>query len=99
MGHTKRNTTTQQMALGLAVPTIQRCVSMCRIEIFVPAERATMPAFLAEAFEHRWHDLDCQCETVGVYGLDLPRDLRREEVTALAMAKERYGVWYRVFKR
>lgn len=89
----------KQQSLGLAVAPIQRCVSMCRVEIFVPAEQATMPAFLAEAFEYRWHELDCCCETVGVYGLDLPRDLHREETTALAMAQEKYGVWHRIFRR
>jgi hypothetical protein len=89
-----------QLALGLAVPTIQRCVSMARVEVFVPAEIMELPEFLAKAFENRLHDLNAErVETVSVYGLDLPRDLRREEVTALEMAKERYGVWYRVFKR
>jgi hypothetical protein len=88
-----------QMALGLAVAPIARCVSMCRVEVFVPAELGDLPECLVLAFEGRLHDLDCQCETVGVFGCDLPRDLRREETIALEIAGERYGVWYRVFKR
>lgn len=89
----------QQQSLGLAVPTIQRCVSMARVEVFVPAELMELPTFLARAFEDRLHDLDCQCETVGVYGADLPRDLRAEEVAALAMAKQRYDIDHRILKR
>ncbi len=88
-----------QLALGLAVPTIQHCVSCARIEVFVPAELMILPELLQKAFEGRLVDLDCQCETVSVYGCDLARDLRREELTALEMAREKYGVWHRVFRR
>lgn len=88
-----------QLQLGLAVPVIQRCVSMTRVEVFVPAELPELPECLALAFEGRLHDLDCQCETVSVFGCDLARDLRREETIALEMAEERFGVFYRVFKR
>lgn len=89
-----------QMALGLAVAPIQRCVSMCRVEVFVPAEIMDLPEFLAKAFEDRMHDLNAErVETVSVYGLDLPRDLRREETTALEMAREKYGIWHRIFRR
>ena len=75
----KPSTTTQQLGLGLAVPIIQRCVSMARVEVFVPAELPDLPECLVLAFEGRLHDLDCQCETVSVFGCDLARDLRREE--------------------
>ncbi len=44
-------------------------------------------------------DLDAPCNTVSVYYADIHRDLRREETTALEMARERYGVFYRVFRR
>jgi hypothetical protein len=87
------------MPLGLAVPLIQAGVSMSRVEVFLPAELAALPDFLAKAFENRLVDLDCQCETVSVFGCDLARDLRREETTALEMAKERYGAFYRIFRR
>lgn len=94
-----RRAPAKQQSLGLAVAPIQRCVSMARVEVFVPAELPELPTFLARAFEDRLHDLDCQCETVSVYGADLPRDLRPEEVTALAMAKQRYDIDHRIFKR
>jgi hypothetical protein len=88
-----------QLSLGLAVPVIQRCISMARVEVFAPAELPELPECLALAFEGRLHDLDCQCETVSVFGCDLARDLCREETIALEMAKERFGVFYRVLKR
>jgi hypothetical protein len=94
-----KQTTKAQLSLGLAVPVIQRCVSMARVEVFVPAELLELPECLALAFEGRLHDLDCQCETVSVFGCDLARDLRREETIALEMAEERFSVFYRVFKR
>lgn len=93
------NTASAQLSLGLAAPVIQRCVSMARVEVFVPAELEDLPECLALAFEGRLHDLDCQCETVSVFGCDLARDLRREETTALKMAEERFGVFYRIFRR
>ncbi len=40
-----------QLALGLAVTPIQRCVSMCRVEVFVPAEIMDLPEFLDKAFQ------------------------------------------------
>ena len=89
-----------QLQLGLAVAPIARCVSMCRVEIFVPAEIMDLPDFLAKAFEDRLHDLHAErVETVSIYGCDLARDLRREEIAALVMAKDRYGIWHRIFKR
>lgn len=94
-----KHTAKGQLQLGLAVAPIQRCVSVARVEVFVPADLPGLPVFLTRAFENRLHDLDCQCETVSVYGADLPRDLRAEEVAALAMAKQRYDIDHRILKR
>jgi hypothetical protein len=97
--HAKR-TASAQLSLGLAVPVIQRCVSMARVEVFVPAEIMNLPECLVQAFEGRLHDLNAErVETVSIYGCDLARDLRREETTALELAKERYDVFYRIFRR
>ncbi len=88
-----------QLVLGLAVAPIERCVSMARVEIFVPAELDGLPDMLVQAFDGRLDDLDCQCETVSVYGCDLSRDLRREERVALEVAEKRYGVWHKILTR
>ena len=72
---------------------------MSRVEVFLPAELPDMPDFLAKAFENRLTDLDCQCETVSVYGCDLARDGRQDEQVALDMVVARYGAWYRILRR
>ena len=88
-----------QMSLDLAVPIIERCVSMARVEVFVPAELAALTEMLVQAFDSRFVDLDCQCETVSVHGCDLSRDLKVEEIVALEMAEKLYGIRHRILKR
>ena len=88
-----------QMMLNLAVPIIERCVSMARVEVFVPAELDVLPELLVQAFDGRLVDLDCECETVSVYGCDLSRDLKVEETVALEMAEKLYGIRHRILKR
>lgn len=89
----------KQQSLGLAVPTIQRCVSMARVEVFVPAELMELPECLDKGFGGKLRDLDAPCNTVSVYAVDLHRDLSREENAALEIAEQLYGVFYRIFRR
>jgi hypothetical protein len=94
-----KQTTNTQLVLGLAVAPITRCVSMCRVEVFVPAELMDLPECLEAAFDGKLRDLDAPCNTVSVYYADIHRDLRPEEVEALKIAERQYGAFYRVFKR
>lgn len=96
---TRKHAAIGQLGLGLAVAPIQRCVSMCRVEIFVPAELMELPECLEKGFEGKLQDLDAPCNTVSVYFADIHRDLRAEEVEALKIAERQYGAFYRVFKR
>ena len=81
-------------------PIIKRCVSMSRVEIFVPAELAEIPADLAEAFNHKFMALECDhCETVSIYGLDLSRGLKSCEEEALNDVWFHFGVYSRIFTR
>lgn len=89
----------KQLTLGLPVATIQRCVSMARVEVFVPAEIMELPECLDKAFQGKLIDLDAPCNTVSIYFVDLPRDLTREEATSLEIAQQQYGAFYRIFRR
>lgn len=88
-----------QLQLGLAVSTIQRCVSMARVEVFVPAELMDLPECLEKGFGGKLRDLDAQVNTVSIYAVDLHRDLSREETAALEIAWQQYGAWHRIFRR
>lgn len=88
-----------QLQLGLAVAPIQRCVSMARVEVFVPAELMELPECLDKGFGGKLIDLDAPCNTVSIYFADLHRDLSREETVALEIAWQQYGAWHRIFRR
>lgn len=81
------------------IKPIVRTVSMTRVEVFVPAELLELPEDLVAAFERRFTDMDAQCETVSVYGLDLSRGLTDKEEAALNDAMFHHGVFYRILTR
>lgn len=81
------------------IKPIVRTVSMTRVEVFVPAELLELPEDLVAVFERRLVDLDAQCETVSVYGLDLSRALTDKEEEALIDAAFHHGVFYRILTR